>query len=198
MLANGRTPSFLRGLPKSTAALAYARGAHEGQRRKADGAPFIAHPIEVASLLYEAGARDDVVAAGLLHDVIEKTDVDGAELRVHFGTGVARLVLAVSEDDRIGSYARRKTALRDQAANAGEEALMVLAADKISKARELRLHEGPARRLRQRRLTHYRDCLGLLEKQLPGSPLVRDLGAELEHLDQPGMASEPALAGAAK
>ena len=157
--------------------------------------PFIAHPIEVASLLYEAGARDDVVAAGLLHDVIEKTDVNAAQLRARFGTGVARLVLAVSEDDGIGSYARRKAALRDQAADAGEEALMVLAADKISKTRELRLHGGPARRPRQRRLAHYRDCLGLLEERLPGSRLVKELGTELEHLDQPGMAGDHAFAG---
>ncbi len=194
MLAKRRTPSFVRGLPQARTALAYATRAHEGQRRKMDGAPFIAHPLEVASILHHAGAPDHVIAAGLLHDVIEKTDVDAVQLRTDFGTRIAGLVVAVSEDEGIDSYARRKAALRDQAADAGEEALMVLAADKISKARELRLHEGPTPRVRQRRLTHYRDCLLLLEERLPHSPLVGELRAELEHLAHRATGARVAIA----
>jgi (p)ppGpp synthase/HD superfamily hydrolase len=128
-------PSFVPGLPKTRAALANARRAHEGQLRKMGGSPFIEHPREVASLLYCAAAPDHVIAAGALHDVIEKTDVDAQDLRERFGSRVAGLVLAVSEDEDIRSYARRKAALRAQAALAGEEALAVLAADKVSKAR---------------------------------------------------------------
>lgn len=77
-------------------------------------------------------------------------------------------------------------------ANAGEEALMVFAADKISKVREVSLADdgaraGPQRsaresRLRRRRLAHYQRCLALLQERLPESPLVRQLGAELENL----------------
>ena len=163
VLGQRQMPSALLGLPKTQAALAYATRVHDGQRRKADGAPFIAHPREVVSLLYYAGAPDHVIAAGALHDTIEKTDTDASELRKRFGTRVARLVVAVSEDERIASYTQRKRALRNQAADAGEEALMVLAADKISKARELRLRPGVAQRSRRRRLTNYRDCLHLLQ-----------------------------------
>ncbi len=138
-----------------------------------------------------------MIAAGALHDTIEKTDTDASELRKRFGTGVARLVVAVSEDERIASYAERKAALRNQAADAGEEALMLLAADKVSKARELRLYPAAARRSRRRRLTHYRDCLCLLQERLPDSPLVRELEMELEALSL-GEMSEPALAGASR
>jgi (p)ppGpp synthase/HD superfamily hydrolase len=71
--------STLLGLPKTQAALAYATRVYRGQRRKADGAPFIAHPREMASVLYYAGAPDHVIAAGAPHDTIEKTDTDATE-----------------------------------------------------------------------------------------------------------------------
>ena len=176
-------------MPRTKAALAFAEEQHAGQLRKVDGAPFIAHPIEVASLLYDAGAGDDVIAAGLLHDTLEKTRTDGTELRTRFGPRVARLVAAVSEDESIAGYARRKAALRRQVEAAGTEAMLVFAADKVSKVRELSVApEGSeaaqlaatVSRTRQRRLAHYRHCLELLERHIADSPLVRQLRTELE------------------
>jgi (p)ppGpp synthase/HD superfamily hydrolase len=167
------------GLPKTRAAVAYAQERHAGQRRKADGAPFIEHPLEVAWLLYREGAPDHVVAAGVLHDTIEKAGADIDELRARFGPGTAQLVLALSEDPAIRTYARRKAALRDQVAAAGPEALMVFAADKISKVRELTLTRTPAK-LPQGRVTHYRRCLELLERLLSDSPLVAQFRADFE------------------
>ena len=173
----------------SRLALRYAQEQHAGQLRKVDGAPFITHPIEVASLLYEAGAGDDVIAAGLLHDTLEKTRTDGTELRARFGPRIARLVAAVSEDESITGYATRKAALRRQVEAAGSDAMLVFAADKVSKVRELSVApEGSeaarlaatVSRTRQRRLTHYRHCLELLERHIADSPLVRQLRTELE------------------
>lgn len=197
---------LVAGLPKATAALDFAEREHAGQRRTVDGAPFILHPIEVATLLYRAGAPDHVIAAGLLHDVIEKTSVDGAELRKRFGARVARIVLALTEDKAIGGYQTRKAALRQQVAGSGHDALMVFAADKISKARELRLmaspsavgpHLGPhGTSTRRRKLINYQRSLELLEKVLMGSPLVGQLRSELHRCQ----AAEPAagrLAGVA-
>jgi (p)ppGpp synthase/HD superfamily hydrolase len=176
------------GLAQTQAAIAYAQQMHTGQHR-ADGAPFILHPLEVASLLHEAGAPDHVIAAGVMHDLIEKADVSASELRKRFGRRITRLVLAVSDDDKIAGYANRKSALRQQVADAGDEALTLFAADKLSKLRELRREnavdssDGAApvrvRALRARRLKHYRRSLALLEKRLPGSSLVRDLHDEL-------------------
>ena len=108
--------------------------------------PFILHPLEVASLLFDAGAPDHLIAAGVLHDTIEKTHVVASDLRERFGSRVAALVLAVSEDESITGYVQRKAALREQVARAGEEALMLFAADKLSKVRELRLAATPARK----------------------------------------------------
>jgi len=171
-------------LPKTRAALAYAEERHAGQRRKADGAPFIEHPVEVAWLLYRAGAPDDVVAAGVLHDTVEKTGASVGELHERFGAHTASLVAAVSEDPEISGYARRKAALRDQVAAAGPEAQMVFAADKISKIRELRSSRSHPK-LPQRRLTHYRRCLELLERLLADSPLVVQLRTEFDRVAVP-------------
>jgi (p)ppGpp synthase/HD superfamily hydrolase len=165
---------------------------HAGQQR-GDGTPFVLHPVEVASLLYYVGAPDHLIAAGVLHDVLEKTDAEAADLEHRFGSRIAGLVAAVSDDDRIGGYAKRKAALRRQVAGAGEEALALFAADKLSKVRELRCEterdrddrngtSGRVRGLRARRVRHYQRSLALLEERLPESPLVRDLREELRAL----------------
>jgi HD domain len=187
MARRRRIPDWSQRLPSTREALTYAERQHAGQRRAADGAPFIVHPLEVADLLYRAGAHDDVIAAGLLHDTIEKTDANAADLSTRFGSRIATIVLAVSEDPRITGYAERTAALRDQVARAGHDALMVLAADKISKVRELKLettqtraHTAPVSCSWERRLTHYRHCMRLLEEHLPDSPLVTTLRTELE------------------
>jgi (p)ppGpp synthase/HD superfamily hydrolase len=192
VIAERCIPDGMLRRPKTRAALAYAERLHAGQQRGVDRAPFITHPLEVACLLDRVGAPDRVIAAGVLHDIIEKTDVDAADLRARFGATVTRLVLAVSEDDRISGYVRRKAALREQVAQAGTEAMMVFAADKISKVQELsrehaairRAHRQPGggSRARERRLAHYHSCLVMLEDHLGDSPLVTQLRSELEAL----------------
>jgi len=177
------------------AALGYAERMHAGQVRKADGQPFIRHPLEVALILYTAGAPDEVIAAGALHDTVEKTDADVADLRERFGSRVAEIVLTLTEDDSITGYETRKAALRDQVAYASHDALMVFAADKISKARELHLaapaakasrHHPRATRERNRKLVHYNRCLELLERRMANSPLVQQLRTELAHASRSG------------
>jgi (p)ppGpp synthase/HD superfamily hydrolase len=159
---------------------------HAGQRRS-DGTPFIKHPLEVATLLYDAGADDRVIAAGLLHDVIEKASVSASELHLRFGGAITDVVVAVSDDERIPDYRSRKAALRDQVAVSGQAALTVFAADKLSKLRELERETTvpPHRRSRTpraSRLQHYERSLAMLEERLPTSPLVRELQEELASL----------------
>jgi (p)ppGpp synthase/HD superfamily hydrolase len=186
-----------RGLPKTAAALAYAKQVHRDQRRPEDGAPFSLHLLEVASLLYRAGASDQLIAAGVLHDTLEKTVATEADLHDRFGAHIARLVVAVSEDTRIDGYAPRKAALREQVAGAGEEALTLLAADKVSKVRAMTLGAVDPQRVaadtpaRVHQLAHYRRCLDLLQDLLPDSPLVEELNTELKRL----FAREPSLCG---
>jgi (p)ppGpp synthase/HD superfamily hydrolase len=186
-----RMSPFMTGLRQTQAALAYAERMHAGQQR-ADATPFILHPLEVASLLFDNGAPDYLVAAGVMHDLIEKTDASAADLRERFGPRITGLVLAVSDDAEITGYAKRKAALRQQVTGAGDEALTLFAADKLSKVRELRRESaadseisatsGRVRELRTRRLKHYDRSLTLLQERLPESPLVRKLSDELAGL----------------
>jgi (p)ppGpp synthase/HD superfamily hydrolase len=189
-------PSFLERLPVSQRAWAYADEMHRGQTRKWDGEPFVLHPREVAALLQEADCRDEVITAGLLHDTIEKSPATPDELRRRFGADVADLVAAVTEDDTIASYRSRKEALRRRATESGDAAAMVFAADKISKVRQYRAQlkrfDGGAEPPRPRRLHHYAESLRMLERAIPGHPLVLQLRQELASLDAPRTAAPAA------
>ena len=170
--------------PLTRRALDFATHRHAGQRREGDGAPYVTHPVEVASLLHDAGYPDHVVAAGVLHDVLEDTEAERAEIDAAFGPEVAGLVSALTEDESIEDARERKAALRLQVARAGDEAAVVFAADKVSKAREMRLRAG------RRSLTdadsakveHYVESLDMLEGLIPAHPLVEQLRAEVEAL----------------
>jgi (p)ppGpp synthase/HD superfamily hydrolase len=182
----GRFPSFVEALPITKRALEFAATRHAGQRREADQAPFILHPLEVAHLLSGRDYPDYVVAAGVLHDVIEDTQVEYPELERRFGARVAMLVQAVSEPPGGGSYSQRKARLREAIGHAGADAAAVFAADKVAKARELRLTvvraATPPSRLDPEKLEHYWASLALLEHCLGHHPLVRQLRFELEAL----------------
>jgi (p)ppGpp synthase/HD superfamily hydrolase len=180
------SPAFVEHLPLARAAWTYADEAHAGQTRKSDGEPFMLHPQEVAALLYSAGCTDAVIAAGLLHDTVERTSVTLGEIDKRFGSQVAGLVAAVTEDPAIEPYRERKAALRRRAIESGPDAAVLFAADKISKVRQYRTqvahaHGGEAPR--PRRLHHYTESLRLLETSIPTHPLVRQLRRELAGLN---------------
>jgi (p)ppGpp synthase/HD superfamily hydrolase len=173
---------FVDRSPLTRDALAFAASHHEGQTRDLDGIPFVTHPVEVACLLHEAGYSDEVVAAGVLHDVLEDTDASVEDLERRFGSRVAELVAGVSDDPSIEDDAQRKAALRDQVARAGECAAVIFAADKVSKARELRIRAAHGRFERRdtTRIEHYRASLEMLAELLPGHELLDRLRAELD------------------
>lgn len=144
----------------------------------------MAHPLEVASLLEHSHNPDHVIAAGVLHDVIEDTDAGLAEIEDGFGGEVAELVALVSDDASISDAERRKDDVRDRVRRAGGYALAIYAADKISKVRELRMlvATGVDDDLAATKLRRYRKSLDMLERELPGSGLVDTLRFELEAL----------------
>jgi len=73
-----------------------AEKAHEGQKR-ISGEPYINHCLAVASILIELGMPADVIAAGLMHDTVEDTDVTLDDIRQDFGETVANLVDGVTK-----------------------------------------------------------------------------------------------------
>ena len=66
--------------------LEFATSAHEFQKRKYTGEPYITHPISVANLVVENGGDELLVWAALLHDVLEDTKVTHEELRAFLFT----------------------------------------------------------------------------------------------------------------
>jgi (p)ppGpp synthase/HD superfamily hydrolase len=178
--------SFLRDLPLTRSAVAFAQERHGDRRRDADGAPFLLHPLEVAALLQRESWPDRVIAAAVLHDVIEDTDAREQELKSRFGSEVARLVALVSDDPSIDDDEERKENTRQRARSAGREAMAVYAADKISKVRELRmlLAKGASPEKAEVKHRRYRDSLEMLESEMSESRLVASLRFELEALEQ--------------
>jgi hypothetical protein len=120
-------------------ALEMAHRAHSGQlRHGSDGRPYIDHPLTVAELLLDHDYGDEVLAAALLHDVVEKSEIEIGEIREGFGERVADLVEALTEDETIADYVERKEEHRERVARAGDDALAIFAADKRTNVAMLR------------------------------------------------------------
>ena len=83
--------------PRLDAALRYAAACHEGQTRRASSVPYFEHVVAVGWILDRAGFGEDVVIAGLLHDVVEDTRATLEDIEERFGAVVAGLVDSCSE-----------------------------------------------------------------------------------------------------
>jgi guanosine-3',5'-bis(diphosphate) 3'-pyrophosphohydrolase len=81
-------------------AYVFTARAHKGQIRRS-GEPYLSHPLEVARMLSEMKLDCVTLAAGLLHDVLEDTDVTAAELQKDFGKEIAGLVEGVTKISRV-------------------------------------------------------------------------------------------------
>jgi len=81
-------------------AYVFAARAHKGQTRRS-GEPYLSHPLEVASMLADLKLDNTTLVAGLLHDVLEDTEVTAAEVRENFGAEVADLVDGVTKISRV-------------------------------------------------------------------------------------------------
>jgi GTP pyrophosphokinase len=81
-------------------AIVFSGRAHKGQVRRS-GEPYLSHPLEVAAQLADMNLDPMTLAAGLLHDVLEDTEVTADELREGFGKDVAALVEGVTKISRV-------------------------------------------------------------------------------------------------
>jgi (p)ppGpp synthase/HD superfamily hydrolase len=129
---------------------------HHFQKRKVSGVPYIVHPYSVAFLLTHYTDDEDVIIAGLLHDVLEDVpEYTETMLREEFGERVFTIVKEVTEDYLQGgqgkslpqdsqSWRGRKSRYLENIKNDSQEALLVATADKIHNMRglidEYRIH----------------------------------------------------------
>lgn len=121
---------------KLNEAIRYATEKHAGQKRKGTDIPYIVHPLETMITLSAMNANNQLLIAGVLHDVVEDTDATIKEISELFGTDVAALVDAHSEDKSKTWKERKETDIRKT--KEGSRSLkMLVMADKVSNLRSL-------------------------------------------------------------
>lgn len=168
-------PEFTRDSPLLRSAYRFALSAHHGNARRGD--TEIDHPVKVASLLHARGFEAPVVAAALLHDVVEDTAIDVDRVADTFGEEVASLVREMTEDEEIEPYEARKAEHRRRVAR-DRRVAAIYAADKVANARGISsADEAPPEKLR-----HYRQTLETLCAAHPDLPFLATLREELEEL----------------
>lgn len=140
MLSGSRLPLFER-------AAVFAAAAHSGMTRKGNRIPYLAHPIEAAAIMAELTEDEELIAAAVLHDVIEDTEVTLEEVREYFGERIAYYVNGESEDKRRELPPERTWMLRKQETitflreEADQNARMLALADKLSNLRSIERDE---------------------------------------------------------
>ncbi len=114
---------------------------YQKQKRKGKDVAYITHPLTVGIILTRAGADEEVIVAGILHDTIEDSvpekKVTVEMLTERFGTKVADLVSDVTEHDRTLSWEDRKREALEHIAHFSHESLLIKSADILSNGTEL-------------------------------------------------------------
>jgi (p)ppGpp synthase/HD superfamily hydrolase len=134
-------------------ALRVAAKAHHAQQRKGADVPYVTHVAGVALILSRAGFCDDrLLAAAILHDVVEDTDMTLEQLVADFPQEVIDLVATLSETKRDATGAKRPWEVRKQehlehVRGASPAARAITLADKLHNL-ETMLHDMRAGRVR--------------------------------------------------
>jgi len=123
-------------------AIEFALKAHKNTERRGKGFPYIIHPFEAMEIVASITNDKELLAAAVLHDTIEDTDITIDDIRREFGDRVAFLVeeesdkftAGVSEED---SWRTRKQAAINRIAASSHDAKIVALGDKLSNARAI-------------------------------------------------------------
>ena len=124
-------------------AIIFATRAHSGTYRKGTNIPYIVHPIEAAAIVSTMTTDPDMIAAAVLHDVVEDTDTTVEEIRFFFNRHIAKLVEAESENKRKDLppqetwMLRKMETLEFLRTEADREAKILALADKLSNMRAI-------------------------------------------------------------
>ncbi|MFX0016049.1 MAG: HD domain-containing protein [Promethearchaeota archaeon] len=121
----------------------FAFKVHGDATRKAKNIPYIVHPLEVALILMKANASEDLIIAGLLHDVIEDAGIGLSKIKDQFGEEVYMLVGGASEPAELRklnpktSWQKRKQYTIDFISRANKDQKLLACADKLSNIQDI-------------------------------------------------------------
>lgn len=177
-------------------AIQFAAVAHAWTTRKGKARPYILHPIEAMTIVASLTEDEEVLAAAVLHDVVEDTDVTEGEIRAEFGDRVATLVMAESEDKMRdipseASWKARKQATIDHLAGLERDALLICLGDKLANIREMsrdykaigdKLWERFNQKDKKMHAWYYGSVFQVLAKALGDEPPIREYRALLKEV----------------
>jgi (p)ppGpp synthase/HD superfamily hydrolase len=113
----------------------------QNQTRKGKRVPYITHPLAIGIILARAGAEEDIIIAGILHDTIEDS-IESAKItkdiiEKEFGKTVARMVNDVTEQDKSLPWPIRKQIALEHITKMQKDSLLVKSADVLHNMRDM-------------------------------------------------------------
>ena len=178
-------------MTKLEQAIIFAVNAHRGVKRKGKERPYILHPLEVLTIVGSLTDDEEVLAAAVLHDTLEDTDVTRRNLVAVFGERVAALVDSESENKREeypaeSTWRLRKQETLDHLKGASKDVKLICLGDKLANIRELaRDYESLGDALWERfnqkdksmHCWYYGSLLEILAEEFGDIPAVREYGS---------------------
>lgn len=172
-------------------AIRWAARLHKNQLRKDGKTPYVSHCYSVACILSNYTNEQNLIVAGLLHDVLE--DVPGffyEDLVREFGESVAKLVLSLSENKDPNEKTDKKITWEDRKSqhlvslrNAKSEVLVICVADKIHNLRSTinELEETGEKTWEnfnaplEKQIWYQNEILKIMKDRIPLHPITREL-----------------------
>ena len=118
-------------------AIYYATKAHKNQRRKIEDIDMIFHPYTVGMILQRHGCDENIVAAGILHDVVEDIPHTFEDIEEEFGKEIRDYVYDSSEPDKSLEWEDRKKHTIEHIKKAPLGSKLIVACDKISNLEDM-------------------------------------------------------------
>lgn len=168
---------------------------YQKQKRKGKDVAYITHPLSVGLILSLAGAEENIIIAGILHDTIEDSvpekKVTREMIEERFGKEVADLVQSVTEEDKSVDWEKRKKDAIECIKHYSRGSLLIKSADIISNMSELiddwtRYGDEVFDRFyatKERLIEHYMKSIGCILPQWDENPLKDDLIRAKEGLE---------------
>lgn len=123
-------------------AIVFAVEAHGGTERRGKGFPYIVHPLEAMAIVATMTTDQELLAAAVLHDTVEDTEVSVEQLKEVFGERVAAIVddesdIEVKGESKAESWHVRKEHTLSHLRQSSHESKIVALGDKLSNMRAI-------------------------------------------------------------